>query len=83
MPTRDIPQLTAAELAAFRRLRQAAQPYSVIAEHFGITMRMAHRILTVPNYQLSELSLLRIRNAIAARQAARRRSRRTTREVSA
>ena len=59
-----MPQLEAAELDVLRRMRNdEAKTYREIGEAVGITERAAHRILTIPNYEVADLTLIKIRKA--------------------
>lgn len=61
------------ELEEMRAMRDAGASYRAIGDAFGLTERTAHRLLTIPGYQLAELSLIKIRRARQARLGDKRR----------
>lgn len=71
-------QLQQPELEAIRSLREGEElTFQQIAERLDVDTSTAHRILTKPGYEFNELTLIRIRKALArmAEDGARRQRR--------
>lgn len=61
-----IEQLKPSELSSMRSLREEDElTFEQIADRLGIDISSAHRALTKPGYQFSELQLIRIRKGLA------------------
>lgn len=59
------PQLRPDEIDVVRRLREDEElTFDELAERLGVDLSTAHRIVTKPGYQFSDLVLIRIRKGL-------------------